>query len=386
MKNANAPLRVLQLNAGSRDFGGVSSFLYNVYAHIDREKVQFDFLTPEETTYGIHREEIEAMGGTVSAFGITGNAFVKKLRLYFRLKAYLKQNRYEIVHINSGNFFFDLAAVLAARRAGTRYRIVHSHSIEAAGMSRLKALAIRALKPLLTRSATACFACSVPAGEFMFSDNPPGGEVKVIHNGIDVARFDCDAVTRERLRCEYGFDDRFVIGQVGRFSNEKNQLFTLAAFAELAAQRKDARLVFVGAGPLETPVRAEAERLNVTDRVLFLGQRLDVNALYQMMDALVFPSKYEGFGMVLVEAQIAGLPCVASDRVPRETNIAGLVTYLPIGAGEEKAWAARLAEIAGHPAARRSRADEALRLGYDIRDVARGLQDFYLSCADGGER
>lgn len=386
MKNANAPLRVLQLNAGSRDFGGVSSFLYNVYAHIDREKVQFDFLTPEETTYGIHREEIEAMGGTVSAFGITGNAFVKKLCLYFRLKAYLKQNRYEIVHINSGNFFFNLIAVLAAKRAGVKNRVVHSHNVAHSDNGRLKARAIAALKPMLTRAATARFACSESAGRFMFSEDAPGGAVRVVHNGVEVERFAYDPDTRQRLRREYGLEDAFVVGQVGRFERQKNQEFTLAAFAELVGRRPDARLVFVGGGSLMDAARGEAERLGVADRVMFLGTRSDVAALYQMMDVLVLPSRFEGFGMVMVEAQIAGLPCVASDRVPRETNIAGLVAYLPIGAGEEKAWAARLAEIAGHPAARRSRADEALRLGYDIRDVARGLQDFYLSCADGGER
>lgn len=377
------PLRVLQLNAGSRDFGGVSSFLYNVYTHIDRDKVQFDFLTPEETTYGIHRAEIEAMGGRILQFGITGSAPVKKLRLYARLKAFLRENDYSIVQINSGNFFFDLAAVLAARRAGTKHRVVHSHSIEAAGTGRAKALAIRALRPLLTRSATACLACSTPAGQFMFADNPPGGKVRVVHNGIDVARFDCDAEARARLRREYGLDGCFAVGQVGRFSDEKNQAFTLPVFAELAKRRPDARLVLVGAGPLEARTRAEAERLGIADRVLFLGQRADVHALYQMLDVLAFPSKFEGFGMVLVEAQISGLPCVASDRVPRETDVTGLVTYLPIGADDMGAWVARLDEIAAEAAPRRSYAQEVLRQGFDIRDVARQLQDFYLSRAEG---
>lgn len=377
----DSPLRVLQLNSGSRDFGGVSSILYNIYTHIDRAKVQFDFLSPEETTYGIHREEIEAMGGTVSAFGITGSALARKLKLYRRLKAFLKEKPYSIVHINSGNFFFNLLAARAAKAAGVKNRIVHSHNVANTDAGGLKSRAIAALRPLLTRVATACFACSESAGRFMFSDNPPGGAVKVIRNGIEVERFAWDPEARARLRRELGIDEgAFVVGHVGRMERQKNQEFAIAAFARLARARPDAVLALVGEGSQTERMREEARRLGVADRVRFIGARTDVQALYQMFDAFAFPSRFEGFGMVLVEAQIAGLRCVASDRVPRETNVAGLATYLPIGAGDEEKWAAALLRIAEHPQARRSHAKEAAAAGYDIRDVARGLQDFYLSC------
>ena len=109
-KDTKEPLRVLQLNSGSRNFGGVSSFLFQVYRHIDREKIQFDFLAPEETTYGIVRDRINEMGGTIVELGIRGSAAVKKIRLYRQLTRYLKEHPYRIVHINSGNFFFNITA------------------------------------------------------------------------------------------------------------------------------------------------------------------------------------------------------------------------------------------------------------------------------------
>ena len=101
-QNTAEPIRVLQINSGSRSFGGVSSFLYNVYSNIDRKQVQFDFLSPNVTTYEIHRDEIEEMGGRIYELGVTGSILTKKTRLYKRLYQFLTQHKYSIVHINSG--------------------------------------------------------------------------------------------------------------------------------------------------------------------------------------------------------------------------------------------------------------------------------------------
>ena len=182
-QNRKEPIRVLQINSGSRSFGGVSSFLYNVYTNIDREQVQFDFLSPNVTTYGIHREEIEEMGGRIYELGIKGNILTRKTGLYKRLYEFLTQHAYSIVHINSGNFFFNLFAVMAVRKAGVPCRIVHSHNAGDTSRSRIKKAVFEALKPQLERNATTLLACSRKAAGYMFTDRTVReGKVQIVKN------------------------------------------------------------------------------------------------------------------------------------------------------------------------------------------------------------
>ena len=230
-QNRKEPIRVLQINSGSRSFGGVSSFLYNVYTNIDREKLQFDFLSPEVTTYGIHREEIEKSGGRIYELGIKGNILTRKTGLYKRLRQFLAKHRYSIVHINSGNFFFNLFAVMAVRKAGVPCRIVHSHNAGDTNRSRIKKAAFEALKPQLEKNATLLLACSRKAASYMFTDQTVReGRVQIVKNGINAERFRFDPEIRKTVRQELGLQDKFVVGHVGRFYKQKNHVFLIRIF------------------------------------------------------------------------------------------------------------------------------------------------------------
>ena len=382
MSSNREPIRVLAVNTGSKLFGGVSSFLYNVYTHLDRQRVQYDFLSPNQTTYEIHRDEIERMGGRIYALGITGNILSKKLKLYTQLKAFLKVHPYRIVHVNSGDFYFNLFAGKAAKDAGTETVIIHSHSVGNPQDSAMKRKSIELMKPVLERQAKVYCACSPEAAEFMFTPGTVAAKrVDIVPNGIEVGKYGYDPQTRQALRKALGLEDSIVLGHVGRLAYPKNQAFLIELLARFIKKRPNAALMLVGEGDHREMLQALAREKGVADRVRFIGARADVERYYQAMDVFLFPSFYEGFGMVLVEAQIAGLSCVASSCVPRSTDITGRVTYIDIEKEDTGKWLDALEAALERP--RQSYVDQALAAGFDIGSVADSLCEKYISLYEG---
>lgn len=381
MASRPTPVRVLQINSGNRDFGGVSSFLYNVYTHIDRDRVQFDFLSPYKSTYGIHRDQIEAMGGRVYELGISGNKLDRKRKLYPGVRGFLRRHPYAIVHVNSGNFFFDLAVTRAVKDAGVKNIIVHSHSIENPKALALKKKVVRMLKPMLESQLTARCACSTNAARFMFLDRiVDSNGVTIVRNGLEIHKFEYDEGVRREMRRALGVSDRHVLGHVGRFFHGKNQAYLVRVFARLAQRDPEAVLVMVGDGEELERVKAQVKDLGLDDRVRFTGTQSDIQRYYQAFDAFAFPSVWEGLGMALVEAQIAGLHCVASTGVPAEADVTGNVVFLDMGDENIDRWAE--AVEGAFSGRRRSCAEQALAAGYDIDAVAEGLATMYLNMSN----
>ena len=375
-KDTKEPLRVLQLNSGSRNFGGVSSFLFQVYRHIDREKIQFDFLAPEETTYGIVRDRINEMGGTIVELGIRGSAAVKKIRLYRQLTRYLKEHPYRIVHINSGNFFFNITACAAAKKAGVPVRIIHSHNAGDAGMPFYRKILFRLLKPALFRLGTHFAACSVKAAEYMFDENAAhDGRVKIINNGIETERFAYNPGARREVRDELGLGGRLAVGHVGRFMKQKNHEFLLVIFSEVIKKRPDAVLLLFGEGELMEQIRKKAGSMGLSESVRFLGQRPDMNRYYQAMDIFLLPSLHEGLPVSGIEAQASGLPVITSDAVTEELKILDQVRFLSLDAPPSK-WADLAVSMA--ETERKDGSAEVAAAGYSIEETARELEEFYL--------
>lgn len=154
----------------------------------------------------------------------------------------------------------------------------------------------------------------------------------MLPNAVDTARFGFSADARRRTRAALGLGEAFTVGCAARFDQQKNLPFLLALFAELRRREPDALLLLAGDGEEGPALRAEAGRLGIAETVRFLGAREDVPALLQAMDAFALPTRYEGFGIALLEAQAAGLPCFAPDgAVPREAAVTGLLRLLPPG-------------------------------------------------------
>ncbi len=370
-------LRVLQINSGSQYFGGVSSLLYNMYVNIDHSKLQFDFLSPNKTTYGIHRDEIAELGGRVLEFNITGNIFYKKIELYRRLKDFLKENPYQIVHINSGNIFFNTVAVAAVKKAGVPVRIVHSHNSQTNEGNIFMRVILKLMRRFIESKATVLFACSQSAANYMFTKKTvESGKVRIIHNGIDTKKFKRYNDTRTALRKEWGLAGKFVVGHVGRFMKEKNHDFLIDVFEKIHDIEPNAVLLLFGGGELEEQIRAKVNALGLSESVKFMGMTDEIEKAYHVMDVFILPSIHEGFPLTGVEVQTMGVPMLVSDSVSRELKITEDVSFLSLNESAD-VWAKKAVSMRWEVFPDNTQA--IIDAGYDIGCVAKSMQDFYLN-------
>ena len=303
--------------------GGVESVIMNYYRHLDHSKVQFDFICDEDSTR-IPYDEIKKLGGRVFLVPKYQN-LPKYLKVLEKL---FKENQYRIVHSNINTL--SVFPLYAAKKAGVPIRISHSHSTS--NPKEWKRNFIKnILRPFSKRYATDYFACSEVAGRYLFGNKTFNrGEVKIIHNAIDIDKFKFDEVARKKLRKELGIkDSTIVIGHVGRFVQQKNHTFLVDVFKEYHKKNPDSKLLLVGSGPLEDEIKKKVERLGLKDSVLFLGQRDDINKLYSVMDIFCLPSLYEGLPVVGVESQAAGLPIIFSNGVSDEAIISKNAKIVP---------------------------------------------------------
>lgn len=356
------PVRVAQV-MGKMVGGGVESVVMNYYRHIDRDRVQFDFLVDEDSTL-VPREEIESLGGRIY-----------EIPPYQRVTAYqrtliglFRAQNWRIVHSHINTL--SLFPLRAAKLAGVPVRIAHSHST--AGKGEYARNALKAvLRTQANRYPTHRMACSRYAGEWLFGK---GVNFEVLYNAIDLSRFSFDGDLRTSTRTELGLSDgQLAVLHVGRFMAQKNHSFLIDTFEKLASRRSDAVLLLVGEGELKDKVKDSVAERGLSDRVMFLGQRNDVDRLYMAADVFCLPSLYEGLPLVSVEAQRAGLPCLLSDAITREVNVTGKVQFLSID--KTSTWADALSSFVSG-----ERTDIGLDsfADYDIEHAAHKLANFYI--------
>lgn len=372
----NGSVRVLQVACGFRKgvSGGVPSFVHSYVAAIDASDIAFDFLSLGYQCYEPYRMDLEDIGGTLYELGITETGAKRLYDITNKLSEFLQSNKYDIVHINTGSIPQMYHSVIAAKRANVRAIVAHSHNaIPVEGILR------RVLYPKyvqgIQRNSDALYAVSKMAAESMFPKSIIREKAwTLVPDAIPANRFAFDKSMRSQIRSELYLNSKFVVGHVGRFNKQKNHAFVLKIFAEVCKRRDDAVLMLVGTGDMQDDVRKQAADLGLLDRVLFMGQRTDVNKLMQAMDVFVFPSLFEGLGIVAIEAQAAGLPVVMGDNMPEETNITDLANYLPISVGAD-VWASRVLDCAD--ISRRVTTQEITDAGYDIHLAAASLAEFY---------
>ena len=308
------PIRVAHI-IGKWLGGGVEAVVMNYYRHIDRSKIQFDFLCDEDST-NIPYEEIEQLGGRV----ILIPPYQKIFKYQKELIRIFKENNYKIVHshINTLSVF----PLRAAKKAGVKVRIAHSHSTTNKKEWK-KNLLKQVLRPFSKVYATDYMCCSELAGRWLFGDKAyASGQVYLLNNAIDLDKFKYNESLRKEKRKELGIsDDTIVIGHIGRFVAQKNHTFLIDIFNEVHRKNSNSLLLLVGQGPLKEEMENKVRELKLNDSVRFLGQRNDVNELYQAFDVLCLPSLYEGLPVVGVEAQASGILCILSDDMTKETKV-----------------------------------------------------------------
>ncbi len=361
------PIRVLQINY-SMDFGGVETLLMNLYRNIDRSKVQFDFLLhcKNESDY---EKEILSLGGRI--YRIPRYLGYNKISYEKALKAFLVSHpEHMIVH----DHLMDSASetLRIAKKLG-RVTVAHSHTADIPfSMGEFFRFFFRRN---LWKVTDYRFACSDAAGKWLYRNKAP---FTILKNGITTDRFKFTEETRKEKRKELGIEESTkLIGTVGRLVTDKNQVRLIEIMKSIVEMHENSRLMIIGEGQLEDDLRAMAKRLNLGNKVIFTGPRSDVNDLLSAMDAFALPSLFEGLGIVLVEAQASGLPCIFTDTIPTDVDlIPELVHRVSLSSSNDN-WAKAILE--SKPLNCRENAWKMVAdNGYDIRDSAMQLQDFYL--------
>lgn len=361
----NEPIRVLQVFA-ALDSGGVANFVMNTYRRMDREKIQYDFaLTSGQKS--LMDDEAAALGARLFYFD-TDKSIAQNLQSVLK-----NDGPFEAVH--SHVFFYSGVVLSVAKHCGVPVRIAHAHNAHTGESSSPVRKAYEALmRGLIKANATVLLGCSEKACRYVFGNAcMSDSRTAVMPDGIDCERFSFDGEVRKTVRSEYGLEDKFVVGHVGHFNPAKNHEKILSVFSEVEKRRENAALLLVGDGELEADVRAKADELGIVDKVIFAGAHRDVERMYQAMDVFLFPSRYEGFGMAMIEAQASGLACVASDLVPEETNADGRAVYLPLSETNDE-WANAVLTAAE----RSTEAVAAVEQAFGIDVTAERLKEIYL--------
>ena len=360
----NQPIRILHV-VTYMGRGGLETMLMNYYRHIDRDLVQFDFLTHRQER-AAYDDEIESLGGIIYRLP----RLVPWSRTYqHALDTFFKSHpEYRIVHVHQDCLSSVILKV--AQRNGVPVRIAHSHS--SAQDKNLKYPIKLYYRRLIPWFATDLFACGKDAGYWMFG----GATFQVLNNAIDAASYRYDLQKASQMRQTLNIpQNALVIGHVGRFSPPKNHEFLVDIFAALDKKEQNVFLLLVGDGELRPKMEERVRSLGLADHVTFTGIRNDVPDLLQAMDVFVFPSHYEGLGIVAIEAQASGLPCVISDSIPNDCDLTDLVTRVSL-TQSANTWAEKILTVSQSP--RRDTYQTIADGGYTIAENARWLQNYYL--------
>ncbi len=352
--------------------GGIESFLTNALLRMDLTELTVDIVTAELWD-NVFTPALREKGVNFIELSGKQQRLLRNRRMF---RALLRENRYDVLHLNVFQGM-TLRYAAIARRAGVPRRIAHSHNtaLRKSLLRPVKLMLHRLYGRLFTSAATELWACSRAAAEYLF----PAAALQArgyrfIPNGIDTERFRFRAEERARVRHEQGLEDAFVVGHVGRLTYQKNQSFLLDVHAALLRRRPESVLLLVGDGEDEAMLREKAETLGIADRVIFYGTSKQVEELFWAMDVFAFPSRFEGLGIVAVEAQAAGLATLCSEHVPPEALVTDTARVVPIT--DAAAWTEALAAIPSG-GARPDSGAVIRRAGYDIADTAAAVEEAY---------
>lgn len=364
-------IRVSQV-VGRMMGGGVEANVMNYYRHIDKSRIQFDFIVQNDSTV-VPEQEIKELGGRIFYIPSYKNIIAYTNSLYHIFNSIHPL----IVHSNMNAI--SVFTLKAAKRAEVPIRIAHSHSTGNPNET-VKNVVKNMLKPYSKIYPTELVACSEYSGKWLFGEDAvQQGKVKIIKNAIESDRFTFSASLRNNTRKMLGIPAETVaIGVVGRFCAQKNQAFALHVFADILKKNPNAHLYFAGDGDSRQEIEGKVSSMKLNASVDFLGNRSDINLLYQAFDVLLMPSLYEGLPVAGIEAQAASLPIIASDKITNEASIVSNgMTFISLDAPSE-VWADAVLQAAHQsrkPGAERHR--EIIEAGYDISQNADEVSSWY---------
>lgn len=360
--------------------GGIQSLVIDWVSRFDKQKIHVDFLLLDDGKEYELEQTLKQFGCTVYKLkGIWVKTPIDFIKYKHAVKNFFKEHHdYKVVHMHSSSKNYMILKY--AKKYGIPIRIAHSHNIDFQTKNHLKKLIGDLFKKPLIKYATDYFACSKIAGEWLFGkDIVESDKFRVIHNAIDYDKFKYNDDIRNEIRRKLGFNDSdIVIGHVGRFVTQKNHSFLIDVFYKCYEQNNNYKLLLVGTGELEEFIKEKVRSLGIENNVIFAGFQSNVNEYMHAMDLFVFPSLFEGLGLVLIEAQACGLPCFCTaNSIPKDVKILNNLKFISLNDSALE-WSKKIISS-------KSRINdtntykEFKKKNYLISDIAIELEDKYMS-------
>ena len=355
--------------------GGAEVLVMNLFRELS-PRVQFDFILHSDEQ-GIFDEEITRLGGRIYRVPEPK----RNLQAFEQAVGNVLQNNGPYAAIHSHPYYFSGIILKIARRYRVPCRIAHSHNTQdGVGDSYARRLYRWYMRRQILKHATHLLGCSREACSKLFgSEVWRDSRIVVFRNALNADRFLAEHDV-ERIRNELGTGSGTTVVHIGRFTAQKNHRRVVDIFHAYLSIEPEARLMLVGDGPLMEETAAYVRSKGLASQVRFLGIREDIPDILAAGDLFLFPSLFEGLGNVIIEAQLAGVPCLVSDGVPSEADLGiGTVRYLPLTADDTR-WARAMADMRSVAAPDREQRYAALKnTGYDIRDAALLLERIYAA-------
>lgn len=320
----------------TKNLGGIENFIFNHVKYIDKSKFEVHFLVYEEPVF---YEQLLAEGYIFHFVPRRGDDFLGNRR---ETEKIFKEGKFDIFWFNVCTLTY-VYPLICAKKYGVVSRALHVHCPKASGGWKMELL--HGLnKNKTNKLPNSFFACSQDAAKFSFVDRVlKDNDYQLILNAIDVDKYKFNKEYKEDLIEELKIKETKILGHVGHFLDVKNHHFLIDIFKDLIDKDEDYHLVLVGTGPLMEEIKNKVKSYALENKVSFLGRRSDVNKIMSLIDLFVFPSKYEGLSLSLVEAQSSGLRCIISDSISQENNLSGDVFFVGLDAGSE-AWVSAIRE------------------------------------------
>lgn len=349
-------IKILIVNGGIMDRGGISSFINNYYSLFDRKSFDIDIV---QHTSNDHFTVVEYNLLKCEIYSVISKScnYRKWKKQMVRI---LSNKKYDIIHANADCGNGPLLKL--AKNHGIKVRISHSHNTDYLSISKLRILLNIYQKRMINRYATICLACSSMAGEWLYGNRV---DFTIIYNAINCEKYHFNDRERKKTRKEMKIDNKIVVGHVGRFDYQKNHEFILRI-----SEGVNEKFVFllIGKGHLYANIENEIKKNKITN-IILLGETENIPKYLNAMDIFILPSKFEGLGMSAVEAQTNGLTCLLSNEVPIESKISDKAYYLPLN---EKIWINKLKSFKEDPIRTSN-----YSLNYDIKIQSKKMQNIF---------
>lgn len=350
----------------TENLGGIESLLINVYRKIDKQKFQFDFIS---NGYSDYQKELSDMGAKIYQM-----PSIKHIKRYISTFNKILDNNYDVIHFHKNSAANIIPLLIAKGHISHPKIIVHSHN-SSPSINKKSVLFFHHMnKPIINIVADKKIACSKRASMWMFNNYKKN--VDIINNGINTSKFRFSSLAREKIRQKYHIDDQtLVIGNVGRFSKQKNHTFIIKIFKNILEERPNAILFLIGTGKLENEVKKFTNKLNISQHVYFLGNKKNVADYLSAMDIFIMPSLFEGLPIAAVEAQASGVNVFVSKAITKELFLTNIIHSFSLK--EDPKEIAREILYFKKPIDRQKEVEAIRKAGYDLSNTVTRFQSVY---------